>query len=317
MLVVDLHADTIARLLYEGGNFDHNPYMIDLEKLKKGHYLLQNLALFTYREGLEVPEITTMNLVDKYYEVLEKYPDDVAMVLRFEDIKKNYENHKISLLLTLEDGGVVFNDLSMLRNYYRLGVRMIALTWNFFNGIGYPNVKGDDIYHIEKEKGLTKFGLAYIKEMERLGIIIDVSHLGDKGFWDVYHNTTKPFVASHSNAREICGVARNLDDAMIKALASRGGVIGINYCAAFLKDGAEVSKIEDMIKHIKHLRKVGGIDCIALGSDFDGIHGELELRDASYLPKLEKALYDEGFKKEEVAKIFYQNALRVYEEVLK
>ena len=317
MLVADLHCDTIARLLYEGGSFKENDFMVDLTKLKKGHYLLQNMALFTYRQGKEVPEKDTMKLLDKYYEVLHKYKDEVAPVLSFEDIKKNHEARKISLMLTLEDGGVVFNDLAMLRNYYHFGVRMIALTWNFYNGIAYPNVVDNDLYHLEKERGLTAFGLAYIKEMERLGMIIDVSHLGDRGFWDVFHNTTKPFVASHSNARKICKVARNLDDDMLRAIKQRGGVVGLNFCPAFLKDGSNISSIKDMIKHIKHIKEVAGIESIALGSDFDGIDGELEIKDASYLPKLEKALDEEGFSKEEIRKIFHENVLRVYREVLK
>ncbi len=317
MLVADLHCDTIARLLYEGGSFKENDFMVDLTKLKKGHYLLQNMALFTYRKGHKVPEKETMRLLDKYYEVLEKHKDELAPVLCFDDIKKNHDEGKVSLMLTLEDGGVVFDDLAMLRNYYRLGVRMIALTWNFENGIAYPNVIDNDLYHLEKERGLTEFGLAYIKEMERLGMIIDVSHLGDKGFWDVYHHTTRPFVASHSNARKICKVARNLDDDMIRAISQRRGVIGINYCSAFLKEDAKVSRIKDMIRHIKHIKEVGGIDVIALGSDFDGIDGDLEIKDASYLPKLEKALLEEGFSYEDIEKIFYQNVLRVYREVLK
>ena len=131
-------------------------------------------------------------------------------------------------MLTLEDGGVVFNDLSMLRNYYRLGVRMIALTWNYPNGIGYPNFSLDDftdykqassLQQIDTIHGLTDFGIQYIREMERLGMIIDVSHLNDAGFYDVLKYTTKPFVASHSNARSICPVARNLSDDMIRGNA--------------------------------------------------------------------------------------------------
>ena len=200
---------------------------------------------------------------------------------------------------------------------------MIALTWNFENGIGYPNFtpskdSNEDILRkTDKERGLTDFGIEYVRKMEELGMIVDVSHLSDKGFYDVLKYTTKPFVASHSNARAVCSVARNLDDEMIKLLAQRGGVMGLNYCSAFIEENDEgYTPIECMVKHIRHIADVGGIDCIGLGSDFDGIESRLEIRDASGLPKFYEAL-KKYFSEEEIEKIFYKNVLRVYKEVLK
>ncbi|MGN1277108.1 MAG: dipeptidase, partial [Floccifex sp.] len=251
-------------------------------------------------------------------------------VLKYEDIEKNEKEGKISSMLTLEDGGVVFHDLAMLRNYYRMGVRMIALTWNYENGIGFPNLLVNPdfmdskvpnlLQRIDSVNGLTDFGLDYIQEMERLGIIIDVSHLNDAGFWDVYDNTTKPFVASHSNARSICPVARNLSDDMILALKERGGVMGLNFCGDFLELHDQPngkSRIQAMVAQIQYIKDLAGIDVIGLGTDFDGINCELEIQDASCMPKLQQALLDAGFSKEEVEKIFYKNVLRVYQEVLK
>lgn len=326
MKVIDMHCDTVSRLLDNKRkglkhSFLSNEFSIDIEKMKKGDYLLQNLALFTDQKASPVPESETMALLDMYYTVLEENKDLIAPVLRYEDIIKNEKDNKISVMLTLEDGGVVFNDLAMLRNYYRFGVRMIALTWNYPNGIGYPNIsmKEHDIKRIDDKNGLTEFGIEYVKEMERLGMIIDVSHLGDKGFYDVLKYTNKPFVASHSNARSMCHAARNLSDDMIKELSKRGGVMGINFCGDFLseeKPSDNYSSIKDMIRHIKHITKVGGIDCVGLGTDFDGIKPNLEIKDASMMPLLEKALYEEGFKEEEIAKIFYKNVLRVYKEIL-
>lgn len=203
---------------------------------------------------------------------------------------------------------------------------MITLTWNYPNKIGFPNYNKNtassfkEMYRHNDTDGLTPFGIEYIQEMERLGIIIDVSHLSDAGFYDVCKYTKAPFVASHSNARSICGVARNLTDKMILELAKRKGVIGINYYGAFLQDsedGKAPSKIKDMIQHIQHIKTIGGIDCVGLGSDFDGIGGELELQDVSYLPQLREALKKAEFTEEEIDKIFYQNVLRVYQEVLK
>ena len=163
-----------------------------------------------------------------------------------------------------------------------------------------------------------------MEEMERLGMIVDVSHLNDAGFWDVIRYTKKPFVASHSNARALVpDCPRDLTDDMIRALSERGGVAGINYFPPFLSAqdpkadrSAYQSRISDMICHMKHMKQVGGIQCIGLGSDFDGIHGDLEMKDGSELPKLEWAMRKEGFTESEIEAVFYGNVLRVYKEVL-
>ena len=196
---------------------------------------------------------------------------------------------------------------------------MIGLTWNFPNGIGYPNMDGrtPSLYTTDNERGLTPFGIEYVKRMEELGIVVDVSHLSDKGFYDVLEHTSKPFVASHSNARSICGVARNLSDEMIRKLSERGGVMGLNYCSSFIEDHNEkMTMIKDMVRHIRHIVEVGGIDCIGLGSDFDGIDNDLEMKDASGMQLLHEAL-KEHYSEEEREKIFHRNVLRVYKEVWK
>lgn len=201
---------------------------------------------------------------------------------------------------------------------------MITLTWNYPNGIGFPNMTSGEgfarLKSINDQDGLTEFGIAYVQEMERLGMIIDVSHLGDAGFYDVLKYTTKPFVASHSNARTICNVARNLTDDMIKALAKRGGVMGINFCGDFLKPsttGHVRSCVEDMVKHILYIKDLVGIDYVGLGTDFDGIDQNLEIQDASMMNLLAEALQKAGLSKAEIEKVFYGNVLRVYRQILK
>lgn len=330
MKVVDMHCDTISLLLekeQQGLSSDlfSNDVSIDVQKLRKGKYCVQNFALFTNQKTLAIPEQQTMRMYDKYCREMEANKAWIAPIYAYKDIEENEKAGKISSLLTLEDGGVVFNDLAMLRNYYRMGVRMIALTWNYPNGIGYPNLSMDDLvgkepnyFHaIDTKQGLTSFGLSYIEEMERLGIIIDVSHLNDAGFYDVLNHTQKPFVASHSNARSVCGVARNLSDDMICELAKRNGVMGINFCSSFLKKDADYSCIEDMVQHILYIRKLAGIDVIGLGTDFDGISSQLEIKDASAMYLLEEALRKAGLSEAEIEKIFYRNVLRVYQEILK
>lgn len=325
MKVVDMHCDTISRLLMDEaeGKESHlrkNDLDIDLAKMKEGDYLLQNFAMFTPLGFVDNPEKHCLDLIDKYYREMDLNKDVIRPVYSYSDIEKNMEEGYMSGMLTLEEGAVCFNDLAMLRNYYRLGVRMITLTWNFANGIGHPNftpVKGQktDLTQTNTVDGLTPFGIEYVKEMERLGMIVDVSHLGDKGFYDVYENTTKPFVASHSNARSVCGVARNLTDDMIQKLSSRGGVTGINYCDEFIDDHG--GAIESIVKHIDHIVSVGGIQCVGLGSDFDGISKRNDLEDASKLNDLKDALKKHGYSDDDIDAIFYKNVLRVYKEVLK
>lgn len=332
MRIVDMHCDTISVLLHKENKNENisllnNDLSIDLLKMKKGDYLLQNFACFVHRESTPSPELKAMQLIDLYYRLMEENKDIIAPVLKYDDILENEKKHKLSALLTLEEGGVVFDDLAMLRNYYRLGVRMITLTWNFYNGIAYPNVnssRNNDLLNVTKlpntKEGLTVFGIKYIQEMEKLGIIIDVSHLSDAGFYDVLKYTTKPFVASHSNARSVCNVARNMSDDMILQLAKRKGVMGINFCGDFLietKEGYAKSCVKDMVKHIKYIYDLAGIDVIGLGTDFDGIDRNLEIDDASMMPMLVDALFEEGFTQEEVEKICYKNVLRVYKEILK
>ena len=168
-----------------------------------------------------------------------------------------------------------------------------------------------------QKDGLTDFGIQYVRRMEELGMIVDVSHLSDAGFYDVVKYSTKPFVASHSNARSVCGVARNLTDEMIRLLAEKGGVTGLNYCSSFIDDNdTGYTSIASMVEHVRHIAKVGGIDCIGLGSDFDGIGSTLEIKDCSGMQKLYEALTP-YFTQEELEKIFYKNVLRVYKEVLR
>ncbi|NBK99076.1 MAG: membrane dipeptidase [Erysipelotrichia bacterium] len=331
MKVVDMHCDTLAVLLDKKLNkqeysLKENDLQVDLQKMKEGDYLLQNFACFTCLKEVDDPVVRVNQLIDLYHEQIELHKDRIAPVLRYRDIAENEKRGLLSSLLTIEEGGVVANDLSLLRNYYRLGVRMITLTWNYANGIGYPNFESkktmafSDLKKINTNDGLTAFGIEYIKEMQRLGIIIDVSHLSDAGFYDVLKYSEGPFVASHSNARTICDVARNMSDDMILALAQRKGVMGINFCGDFLKQsnvGNEVSMIEDMVKHIIYIKSLAGIDCIGLGSDFDGITSTLEIKNASMMQHLAKALKAHHFSEEEIEKIFYKNVLRVYQAILK
>ena len=299
---------------------------IDLKRMQKGQYLLQNFALFVHMEREKEPFAYAMKLVDTFYRELEAWPELIGIVKSWEDIEANRKAGRMSALLTLEEGGVCQGELAYLRDFYRLGARMMTLTWNFQNELASPNriirsPEGPVRFAPDTEHGLTPRGIEFVREMERLGMIIDVSHLGDAGIWDVFRYTTKPFVASHSNARSLASHPRNLTDDMIRALAERGGVAGINFCAAFLRDeedGKEPvhSYCRDMVAHMKHMRRTGGIGCIGLGTDFDGITSQVELVDCSGMQMLADEMSRQGFTTGEIEAVFYGNVLRLYKELL-
>lgn len=332
MKVVDMHCDTIAEIFNrrregEELSIQSNSLHIDLEKMKKGDYLLQNFGLFTHLEKEPKPFEYAMKLVDTFYTELEAHKDEIGIVRCWDDIEANRKAGKMSALMTLEEGGVCQGELAFLRDFYRLGARMMTLTWNFENELGFPNhlLREDGKkpkYVPDTEHGLKEKGIAFVQEMERLGMIIDISHLNDAGIWDVFRYTTKPFVASHSNARALASHPRNLTDEMIRALANRGGVAGINFYASFLRDDengeAPVhSYCRDMVTHMKHMREIGGIGCIGLGTDFDGIDSIVEMKDCSGMQMLADEMNAQGFTTGEIEAVFHENVLRVYQEVLK
>lgn len=312
MPVIDFHCDTILKLMKDEKSLglSSNNFCVDIEKMKKGNVMTQAFALFVLMKKDLDPFEECMKMLLKFKKEMMDNQEAIAQALNYEDIVNNNKNKKISAILTIEEGGVLKGKTDNLLHFYREGVRLITLTWNFPNEIGFPN------YHYQyTNKGLTSFGKEVVTMMNDLGMLVDVSHLSDRGFFDVAVLSKGPFVASHSNAREVTNHERNLTDEMIKILAGKGGIMGINFCSAFLGK-SDVGTIEDMIEHIKHIYNIGGIDVIALGSDFDGIGNEVEIRNISEMDKLAVALAKQKFSDDQIDKIFYKNALRVIKEAL-
>jgi membrane dipeptidase len=321
MKIIDMHCDTFLRIYeadYElGEKIDllENNFHVDLKKLIASKSMAQFFALYLdleqkYKNDEKTIEYC-LGMLDCFYMELEKNKDKIAIARNYNEMNKNISEGKISAFLTIEEGGAIQGKLCNLRNFYRLGVRLMTLTWNYPNEIGYPHM-GEEF----RNMGLTEFGKEVVHEMNRLGMIVDVSHLSDGGFYDVAALSTVPFIASHSNARSIKGNSRNLTDDMIKTLAEKGGVTGINFSGNFLSED-NVSRIDDMILHIKHIKNVGGIDVIALGTDFDGIDGKLEIKNIGEIGILIHALEKNGFSQKEIDKISYKNASRVIKDVMK
>lgn len=342
MKFADMHCDTISRLfaLKEEGKKEglrENGGHVDLLRMKKGEYLLQNFALFVELERDGDPWERVCGLRALYLEEMEANADLIAPVLKFSDIAANEAAGKMSALLTVEEGAVCKGELEKLRALYDMGVRMLTLTWNFPNELGEPNFDRELMkeYRSRKDQasferffhtpnlggGLTERGRAFVAEMEGLGMIPDASHLSDRGFYDMLETAKKPFVASHSNAREICPCVRNLTDDMIRKLAERGGVMGLNFCADFLEEKPvgehNPGTIAAVIRHAEHIVNVGGIEVLGLGSDFDGIDTHEELEGAQGMEKLANALKKAGFMESRLEKIFRDNVLRVYRDTLK
>ncbi len=312
MRFIDFHCDTILQLMVDRKDLhlNSNRFCVDIEKLRHSQSLAQFFALYIDYQGEKDPLETCLEMTDKFFEELGENQKEIGLARNYSQLIENDKQGKISAFLTIEEGGALKGELYHLRNFYRLGVRLITLTWNYPNEIGYPNCKPEF-----SGLGLTSFGEEVVVEMNRLGMLIDVSHLSDQGFYDVARLSKKPFIASHSNARAITNHSRNLTDEMIRTLAEQGGVMGINFEKEFLGN-SEQSKVEDMVRHIQHIRNVGGIDVIAIGSDFDGTSPGLEIENIGQMDKLVTGLKKNKFSGEEVEKICYKNGLRIIQEVL-
>ncbi len=324
MKFIDMHCDTLMPFatkpdyqLYSNDNMQ-----VDFAKMKKGGALAQFFAVFFPKmeyfaqQGVEMNDDLFFKLLTEgFYREVEKHSDIILPAKTAAEIEENDKNGKMSAVLTIEDGRFINGDMDKIKMVYDKGVRAISLTWNFENCFGWPNSLDSEIMN----KGLKPFGIEAIQYMNDLGIMIDVSHLSDGGFYDVAKYSKKPFIATHSNARSVSPHQRNLTDDMLKILGEKGGVTGLNFCPQFMDADITVNHtpISNIIKNARHIVNVGGIDCLGIGTDFDGIGGTQEISDSSMLPLLWDALAKEGFHESEIEKIAYKNVLRVIRETVK
>lgn len=322
---IDMHCDTLLREFFdrEGSLYDGEG-MQSLSKMTEAGQLCQFYAIFFPPKGAEkyMKNVSTFPedkmffdmLRDRLYAQVEKHETQVAMAHNYQEIRMNQKKGLSSVMLTVEDGRMVEGKMESIQYLYEKGVRAIALTWNAANCWGYPNSMEPQIM----KKGLTDFGKEAVLEMNRIGMLVDVSHLSDGGFYDVASVSRKPFIASHSNCRELNPHPRNLTDDMIRILAEHGGVAGLNFGPQFV--GKEVtsktSRIKDLARHILHFVQTGGEDCIGLGTDFDGITGDLEISQPSQMWLLFEELKKKGLTERQLDKIAGENVLRVIRETL-
>ncbi len=308
--MIDLHCDTIMQLLDhpDSGDLYRNTWKIDIEKLQKAHSKVQDFALFINLGDTNDPYGRYEEMRNLCTTQIHLYGEHIQHVLSYQDVESVYKSGKIGALMSIEEGGVLGGDLDKLKQAYQDGVRLITLTWNYPNGLGEPHCG-------EQHKKLTPKGIEFVEAMQDLGIIVDCSHLNDAGTEQLGDILDVPFIASHSNAREVTAHTRNLPDNLIKLIANKGGVIGLNFAQSFLGT-SPVSRIEDIVKHGLYLINKGGEDVVALGTDFDGIKPDTEIKDASEMYRLYDAFKEAGLSVDQCEKLFWKNADRLLKEIL-
>lgn len=261
--LIDGHCDTITRLMDEQKEIIKNDLHIDIEKLNCFDHPVQVFAIWLKKEYYPNALSQTLKYIKFYNEQIKKYNQYINWAMNSADIIENKENNKMSALLALEGGECLEGNINNLNQLYDLGVRLMTLTWNYSNSIASGVAEKADL-------GFTEFGYQVIDQMDNLGMIVDVSHLSQKCFWQFNNVFEQAFIASHSNAKGVCDHKRNLTDEQIKAIADKNGIIGINLYNEFLsaKNNAQIS---DVLEHINYIIKLIGTDNIGFGCDFDGI----------------------------------------------
>ena len=353
---IDAHLDTIQRVFIEGVDLGkrlpNGP--VDFSRLKDGGVTAPFFALWipTYYKGAEAVR-RTLDYCDAAQKMFEEHRNEIVHALNASDIERITKAGKLAIVLTLEGGHQIGNDIAMLRVYQRLGIRAMTLT-HFRN-----NEWADSSTDKPEHDGLTDFGKDVVREMNRLGMLVDVSHVSDKTFYDALAVSSEPVIASHSSCRALTDMPRNMTDEMLRALAKNGGVVGIAFAPAFLnrEDSAafagrvkaadtldpklsgrdlddysakdilkdystglktEHASLSDVVAHIDHAVKIAGIDHVGIGSDFDGIPDVPKgLEDIGKMPDLWRALEEKGYSKVDIDKIKSGNLLRVIRRSMK
>jgi membrane dipeptidase len=318
-VIVDTHCDTLMHLLPQPWGMPEARKLgerserghIDLPRMIEGGVTCQTFAIYTGRRPF-VPEapLIAMQMVDKFYSEIEVNNDIIAVTTSEEILNAKIEG-KVCGLLSMEGAEPLMGDLAALRIFYRLGVRMLSFAWN------YRTPFADGLGAKRAESKLPELGVQALEEMERLGVIFDVSHLADSVFWDVNDVMKGAFIASHSNSRSLCDHPRNLTDDMINAVADHGGVMGINFATGFVKKENNKVTVEDLVDHIDHIVELVGPNHVGLGSDYDGIRKAPEgIDDVSKLSNITRVLVKRGYSDDDILNILGGNHLRVFKEIL-
>lgn len=311
MRVFDGHCDTILRAYQDGRGLRKNMGHLDLTRMAAHGSWAQFFALFWDRG--EMPPASEESLWDVFqaeYRIfsreLERNSDTLAFCRTAGEIEQAWAEGKQAALLSVEGAELLGCDLQKLELAYGLGVRAVNLTWNYENGLSGSNAQSP-------EKGLSKQGRAFVEKMQELGMLVDVSHLSDPGFWDVLELAKKPVFASHSNSRAVCSHTRNLTDEQFTAIIGNHGVVGLNMCDLFLGPDPE---LDTAVAHIEHWLELGGEKNISLGGDWDGIaHPPKGVSGIQNLDKLVERLLHRNHSEALIGGLLCNNLMRVVSEV--
>ena len=304
--VFDLHCDTALALLGEDlkqtGSLKRNDCHIDLDRASTLGGYAQCFACFTTTVGGGPKPVEVFEReIDTILREIERNYQRISLAYTPEEVSQNLEKGLMSCILTIEGPAGFGFDPELLEDLYRLGFRITTLGWNEKNPLTGSHKTGG---------GLTELGRAYVREAQRLGMVVDVSHISDEGFWDIMEITQAPVIASHSNSRSVCNVSRNLTDDMFLAICKTGGVTGINLCPDFLGVNPNLDTVCDHIFHFLTLDPAG--KHVALGGDLDGI-GSLPdgFTGVQDYEKLAQRLLERGLSEQQVRDIFWNNAMGV------
>jgi membrane dipeptidase len=325
-LLIDTHNDVPNEIAGEDreGPFDIGPNdpkaHTDLARLKQGGvggvFFVSYVAAKYAGNGAYARGMTFVDSI--HHDLAERYPNDFALATTAAGIEAAHKHGKIAALIGLEGGHAIEDSLDKLREFYRHDVRYMTLT--HVNTNNWADSSGDmDKPGVQHHNGLTDFGKDVVREMNRLGMMVDISHVADKTFWDALEASRAPLIASHSSSRALADVPRNMTDEMIVALAKKGGVIQVNFNCAFLTmERPPHATLADVVAHIDHIRKIAGIDALGIGSDYDGVEcTPVGLEDVSKYPNLTRALLEKGYSAGDIRKIYGENLLRVMRAVEK
>src|SRR5579875_666417 len=318
--VVDCHTDVVLELFGRKDMFgDRKDFRrladrgarghVDIPRLIDGGIDCQVFAIWSDPRRSENPTLRSLELIAQLLTEFDANRSKIRLVRTFSEIESAKDEKKIAALLSLEGGEPLADRPSLLRVFYEMGVRLLGLTWSYRNQLAFGNRENP-------KSGLTESGFEVVKEANNLGVILDVSHLNEAGFYDLASASRGPFIASHSNARSLREHKRNLDDRQIRLVADRGGAIGINFTPSFLSDTQ--ATIETACKHIIYMTKLVGSEYVGLGSDFDGMEvTPVGLEDVSKVPEITRRLLESGLSRKEVENILGLSFMRVFREVLK
>ncbi len=301
-LKVDSHADTIQYCYDKELGLDNINLSFNVKDVLEYLPYIQCLSCFVHDKYLNKGYERVNQILDYYNIQLLKNKDIMYTITSKNDICKVIENNMLGVILTVENGVAIDNNIDNIYNLYEKGIRMMTLTWNGDNQLGCGTITKCD-------NGLTSFGKTCINKMNNINMIIDISHASTKTFWDTIVISNKPIIASHSNVYTLCKHKRNLTDIQIKEIAKNNGLIGVNYCSDFLVCNKKAT-IQDVVNHIVYISNLIGTEYVCLGSDFDGVDKNRlpeNLKGVKDITKLEECMLYNGFSKEEIQNIMGDN----------